>query len=123
MVTVTTAPSTSYLTGSFLERASLVIVFHERIAVIGGRHVGLLDDAWADPANEVEERARLVIGTRRACSAERLQADHGARWLVVDVEVARRVDQLLRRRADGLTVARKNGAGQSVRAQIGRAHV
>src|SRR5690348_14907280 len=91
MVTVTTAPSTSYLTRGSLERAPLVVVFHERIAVIRGRHVGLFDDARADPPNQVEERARLVIGPRRACAAEWLQADDGARWLVVDVEVARRV--------------------------------
>src|SRR5947208_5110856 len=116
MVTVSTAPSTWTWTGARLEGASLVVVFHERIAVVGRGSVGLLDHARADPADQVEERPRLVIGAGGAGTAERLQTDHGACRFVVDVEVARRVDQLLGCLRDGSPVARKDGARQAVRA-------
>src|SRR4029077_3152496 len=108
MVTVTTGPSTSYLTG-FLERSLLVVVFHERIAVVGRRHVRLLDHARAHPPNQVEKRAGLVVGARRASATERLESHDRARRLVVDVEVARGVDESLRRLADRLPVAREHG--------------
>src|SRR5256884_9392313 len=117
MVTVSTAPSTSVRT--VLERASLVVVFHERIAVLGRRSVRLLDHARADPTDQVEERPGLVVGAGSAGSAEWLQTDHGAGRLVVDVEVAGRVDQLLRCLPDGLPVACEDGAGQSVGAGAG----
>src|SRR6266852_2017534 len=113
MVTVATAPSTSYR--MVLEGASLVVVFHEGVAVIGGRRVRLLDHARADPADQVEERAGLVVGARRARAAERLQAYDSACRLVVDVEVAGRVDEPLRRLADRLPVPRENRARQPVR--------
>ena len=50
---------------------------------------GLLDRAGADPAQQVVDRARLVVRARRPTAAERLLADHRAGRLVVDVEVAR----------------------------------
>src|SRR5438105_8634001 len=114
MVTVSTAPSTS--TRTFLDRASLVVVFHERIAVVGRGRVRLLDHARADPADQVQEGARLVVRARRAGATERLQTDDRARRLVVDVEVAGRVDELLRSLADRLPVAGEHRAGQPVRA-------
>src|SRR5438132_2083072 len=52
MVTVTTAPSTSNRT--VLERASLVVIFHERIAVLRRRRVGLFDHSRTDPPDEIE---------------------------------------------------------------------
>src|SRR4028118_1817256 len=47
-------------------------------------------------------RGRLGVGGRGAGAAEGLRAHHGARRLVVDVEVARGVAQLAHRRGDGL---------------------
>src|SRR5256885_11319924 len=114
MVTVTTVPSTSYLT-VLLERAPLVVVSHVRVAVVAGRRVRLFDHAWADPAYQVEDRPRLVVGAGRARAAERLEPNDRASRLVVDVEVARRVDQFLGRLANRLPVGGENRAGQAVR--------
>src|SRR2546430_3145625 len=61
MVTVSTAPSTSVRT--VLERPSLVVVFHERIAVVGRGRIRFFDHARADPPNQVQEGTRLVVGT------------------------------------------------------------
>src|SRR5438874_4216099 len=116
MVTVTTVPSTSYLT-VLLERAPLVVVFHIRVAVVDRRRVRLLDHAGADPADQVEERPRLVVGAGGAGATERLQPNDRAGRLVVDVEVAGRVDELLRRLANRLPVGGENRAGQAVRAR------
>ena len=66
---------------------------HERIAVVGRRHERLLDRARADPAQQVQLRAGLVVGARPAGAAERLLADDRAGRLVVDVEVAGGVAQ------------------------------
>src|SRR6202012_2427685 len=66
---------------------------HVGVAVVGGRGEQLLDGAGADPADQVEERARLVVGAAGPGAAERLLADDGAGGLVVDVEVARRIGQ------------------------------
>src|SRR3989440_2408943 len=114
MVTVTTAPSTSVLT--VLDRASLVVVFHERIAVVGRRRVRLFDDAGAHPTDQVQERTGFVVRARRARPTERLQPDDCAGRLVVDVEVARRVDELLGSFSDRLPVRGEDRAGQPVRA-------
>src|SRR5437868_1165448 len=64
---------------------------HVRVFVIGGRGEGLLDRARADPTHEVQLRARLVVRPRAPSAPERLLTDDGARRLVVDVEVSRRV--------------------------------
>src|SRR5437868_12873310 len=93
MVTVTTAPSIWYET--VLERASLAVIFHERVTVLGRRCVGLLDDSRTHPADQVEDRARLIIRARRARATEGLQADDRPGRLVVDVEVPSRVHQHL----------------------------
>src|SRR6476620_3402747 len=47
----------------------------------------------AGETNQVPHRAGLVVGARRARTADRLLADDGAGGLVVDVEVAGRVPQ------------------------------
>ena len=73
---------------------------HERIAVVPRRVEGLLDRPRADPAHQVQLRARLVVGARAARAAERLLADDRAGRLVVDVEVAGRVAQRRRRLDD-----------------------
>src|SRR3989442_16022592 len=108
MVMCSTSPTTTV--PSVLVRTSLVVVFHERIAVLGRRRVRLLDHARADPTDQIEERPGLVVRAGSAGSAERLQTDHGAGRLVVDVEVAGRVDELLRRLSDGLPISREDGA-------------
>src|SRR5215469_16352439 len=51
---------------------------HVRIAVVDRRHERLLDRPRVDPANEVEDRARLVVGPAGPRSAERLLSDDGA---------------------------------------------
>src|SRR5438105_13536115 len=53
MVTVRTAPSTSLRT--VLGRASLVVVFHVWVTVVGGRRVRLFDDRRAHPEDPVQE--------------------------------------------------------------------
>src|SRR5258706_4202430 len=113
MVTTTTDPSGSYRT--VIGPPGLLRV-HERIAVVGGRRVCLLDHAWAGPADEVEDRTRLVVGSRRARAAKRLQPDDRAGGLVIDVEAAGGVDQRLGCGANRLPVAGEDGACQSVRA-------
>src|SRR5438067_1046902 len=115
MVTVSTAPSTSVLT--FLECASLVVVFHERVAMVGRRHVRLFDDAGAYPSEQVQERAGLVVGARSAGTAEGLESHDRTCRLVVDVEIARRVDELLRGFANRLPVTRKHRTCQAIRAR------
>src|SRR6185437_6140538 len=61
---------------------------HVRVAVIGRRHEQLLDRPGVDPADQIKDRARLVVGAAGPGAAERLLADDGAGGLVVDVEVA-----------------------------------
>src|SRR6266851_4380710 len=98
IVTTAIGPSTSYRTlRSRALRAVRRLRIHEGIPVIGRRHVRLLDDSRARPADQVEERAGLVVGARRSRAAERLLPDHRAGRLVVDVEVAGGIDQRLRR--------------------------
>src|SRR5712692_22794 len=68
MVTTTTWPSGSYRT--VMDGGLLRI--HVRIAVILGRGVGLFDRARAGPADEVEDRAGLVVGAGGAPPSKRL---------------------------------------------------
>ena len=72
---------------------------HERIPVVARRRERFLDRSGADPADQVELRAGLVVGAGPARAAERLLPDHGAGGLVVDVEVAGGIAQ--RARAPG----------------------
>src|SRR5690606_25476252 len=74
----------------------------------------LLDGPGADPAGQIEDRTGLVVGAGGAGAAERLLADHRAGGLVVDVEVARREAQPLRRVGDGPAVPGDDRAGQRV---------
>src|SRR3954462_15720772 len=76
---------------------------HERIPIVRRRGERLLDSPGADPANEVELGAGLVVGSRATGAAERLLAHHGARGLVVDVEIAGGVAQVERGVADCLS--------------------
>src|SRR5229473_8061524 len=115
IVTTAIAPSTSYRTfRSCALRAVCRIRIHEGIPVVGRRHVGLLDHARARPADQVEERAGLVVGARCPRAAERLLPDHRAGRLVVDVEVAGGIDQRLRRGANRVAVACEHRPGQPV---------
>src|SRR5439155_469441 len=70
--------------------------------------------ARAFRSKPAQKRPRLVIGSRSARAAEWLQPDHGTGRLVIDVEVAGRVDQLLGRLADRLAVAGEDRPGESV---------
>lgn len=74
----------------------------------------LLDGPHADEAREQRHAAGLVVGAGRAGSAERLLSDDGARALGVDVEVAGGVAEAVLDEADGLAVAREDGARQPV---------
>src|SRR5207249_4576902 len=94
--------------------ARTAVRVEERVAVVARRHERLLDRAWADPADQVPHRAGLVVRARGARAAERLLADDRAGRLVVDVEVAGRVLELLVRILDRRSVAREDGAGQAV---------
>ncbi len=73
---------------------------HVRIADAERRDRRLLDRARRRPAHEVVRPARLVVRAGRAAAAEGLLPDDRARGLVVDVEVARRVAELLVRERD-----------------------
>ena len=78
------------------------------------RRERLLDGALAAPLEVVEDRARLVVGARLARAAKRLLAHRGAGALVVDVEVARRVDERGLGRAHRAAVLGEDGAGERV---------
>src|SRR5919204_6094648 len=93
-----------------LESAAPAVGRHERIAVVRRRDEGLLDRARADPADQVPHRAGLVVRAGRARPAERLLADDCPRRLVVDVEVAGGVAELLLGELERLTLAREHGA-------------
>ena len=97
-------------------KPSLVAVGREEgVAVVGRRYERLLDRPRRDPADQVPHRAGLVVRSRRARAAERLLADDRARRLVVDVEVASRVLELLVRELDRRAVAGEDRARQPVR--------
>src|SRR5438309_789338 len=68
--------------------ARSLLLGHEGVAVVRRRDVRLLDRPGADPADQVQEGARFVVRPGGTPATERLQADHGARRLVVHVEVA-----------------------------------
>src|SRR3954468_4371194 len=77
--------------------ATVGVRIEERIAVVARREEGLLHGPGADPADEVPHRPRLVVRPGRARAAERLLPDDRAGRLVIDVEVARRVPEPVRR--------------------------
>ena len=87
---------------------------HVRVAVVGRRGEQLLDRAGVHPADQVEDRTRLVVGPAGPGAAERLLPDHRARRLVVDVEIARGEPQRLGRVGDRRPVLRDDRAGQRV---------
>src|SRR6476646_6941155 len=87
---------------------------HVRIFVIRRWGEGLLDRARAHPAHQVQLRARLVVRSRTARAAERLLSDHGAGWLVVDVEIPRGVPQSHHRFANRPALRREHSARERV---------
>src|SRR4029453_10550583 len=89
----TTARARPRFTAS--DRAAPVVGRHERVAVFGRRHERLLDRARAHPADQVPHRAGLVVCSGRAGAPERLLTDDSACRLVVHVEVAGCVTELL----------------------------
>src|SRR5690349_6192355 len=98
-----------------LDRAAPVVRGHEGIAVVGRRHERLFDRPGADPADQVPHRARLVVRAGRARAAERLLPDDRAGRLVVDVEVAGRVLELVAGELDRRAVAGEDRAREPVR--------
>src|SRR4029077_5911749 len=60
-------------------------------------------------------RAGLVVRARGTRAAERLLPDDRTGWLVVDVEVARRVAELVLRIRRSRPILREDGACQAVR--------
>src|SRR4029077_4834964 len=98
-----------------LDRAAPVVGRHERVAVVGRRHERLLDRARADPADQVPHRAGLVVRSRRAGAAERLLPDDRAGRLVVNVEVAGRIPELLPGEFERVALLCEYRSGQPVR--------
>ncbi len=91
------------------------ILLHVGVAVVSGGHEGLLDDTRDDPADEVELTTGLVVGTAGTSTAEGLHTHNGAGRLVVDVEVAGSIAELVGELLDLEAVAAPNGAGQAIR--------
>src|SRR5439155_16801317 len=111
MVTTAIGPSTSNrVFRSCALRAVPGLRIHIGIPVIGWRCVRLFDDPRACPADQVQERARLVVGARCTRAAERLLPHDRAGRLVVDVEVAGGVDQRVRGRAYRVAIASEHRA-------------
>src|ERR1022692_324793 len=73
---------------------------HMWISVIDRRDEQLLDGPGIDPADQIEDGARLVVGAAGPRAAEGLLADDLAGRLVVDVEVAGGEAERLGRRRD-----------------------
>ena len=73
-----------------------------------------LDRPRADPTNQIQHRAGLVVGAGPARAAERLLPDDGAGRLVVDVEVPRGIPERAHRFAHRDAVAAEHRAGQRV---------
>src|SRR5450756_1571011 len=89
-----------------------------RITVVGRRDERLLDRAGRDPADQVEDRAGLVVGAARPGAAERLLADHRAGRLVVDVEITGRIAQPFGGLGDRGAIGGQDGAGERVRRRL-----
>ena len=75
---------------------------------------GLLDGARADPPKQVERAAGFVVRSASSSPAEGLLTDHGARGLVVDVEVPSAVAERLDRRLNVASVGGKDGPREGV---------
>ena len=87
---------------------------HVRVVVVGGRDERLLDRPGRRPPQQVQRRTGLVVGARRAGTAERLLADDGAGGLVVDVEVARREAQPVLGLQHRVAIVGDHRAGQRI---------
>src|SRR6266480_5997463 len=92
-----------------------LLLGHERVPIVGRRRESFLDRAWTYPAHQIELRPGLVVGARPARSAERLLSNDRASWLVVDVEIPRRVAERQRCLANCLPVSAEHRARQCVR--------
>src|SRR5437773_5264836 len=115
MVTTAIGPSTSNrVFRSCALRAVRGLRIHIGVPVIGRGRVRLFDDPRARPADQVQERARLVVGARCTRAAERLLPHDRAGRLVVDVEVAGGVDQRVRGGADRIAITREHSAREPV---------
>src|SRR5450755_3425293 len=90
------------------------------ISVIDRRYEQLLDSPGINPADEIEDRARLVVGAAGPRAAEGLLADDRSGRLVVDVEVAGGETERLGGSSDRRPVLGDDRAGQRVRGDVGR---
>src|SRR5204863_7832071 len=77
---------------------------HERVSEAPRWDEVLLHRARACPPHQIQQASRLVVGSARACTTERLLAHYGARGLVVHVEVARGVAECLLRLRHGTAI-------------------
>src|SRR2546429_3789597 len=111
MVTTAIGPSTSNrVFRSCALRAVRGLRIHIGIPMIGRGRVRLFDAPRARPADQVQERPRLVVGARCTRAAERLLPHDRAGRLVVDVEVAGGVDQRVRGGAGRIAITREHSA-------------
>jgi len=108
--------SAKYLTDFFKRFLGLVLILsQEWIAVSGSRNEGVLDGAWAGPADEVPQTAGLVVGAAGAGATEGLHADHSTRGLVVYVVVAGCMAKLVVGNLLSLQAVAEEGTGEGVR--------
>lgn len=74
----------------------------------------LLDGTNVDESGQQVRAAGLVVGTRSTGTTKGLLTNYGTSALAVDVEVTSSVAQLVLSKVDSLTVAGKDGAGETV---------
>src|SRR5210317_670783 len=87
---------------------------HEGVGEVSRRLKGFLNGARRHPADQVQVRTGLVVGTGSPCPTERLLTDHSTGRLVVNVEVPCGIFQLGHSQAHSFTLGGKHRTGQSV---------
>lgn len=92
---------------------SWILLPHVGVVDVLQLNKGLLDGLRGGPPHDVVGSTRLVVGAGHASAAEGLLANHGARRLVVDVEVASGHLKLLERGLDEVPVGGEHRARQS----------
>ena len=75
---------------------------------------GLLDGTRADPAEQVQWAACLVVGSTATSATKGLLSNHSARWFVVDVKVSSAVAKRSDGRLDVASVGGEDGAGKRI---------
>src|SRR5512132_1366570 len=88
------------------------------IAVAGRRDEGLLDRAWAGPADQIPHRAGLVIRAGSPRTAERLLADDCTGGLVIEIEVSRREPKPTASKIKCHAIIGDDGTRETVRSRV-----